>query len=745
MAKQIINNKISKWRNPIAFVGSIILILFIWFMYYVIQGLPPVEELENPKPMLASNVYSIDGELIGQFFRENRVKVNIKEINKSVINALIATEDVKFYNHWGVDIDRFVKAMVKTMLGSRQGASTITQQLAKNIYGLKDKNESSFETVVRKVREWITAVQIEKKYTKNEILEMYLNQSYFGNGAYGIEMAAKLYFNKTAKELSVPEAAVLIGLLKSSVHYDPVRKYNNALQRRNLIISRLYDTDFITERQYKEYRLMPIKVNIEKVKSKFKSEIAPHFVEYIRQQMEKWTQARNLDLYEDGLSIYTTLDSRMQKIANSAVEKHLNPFQQEFNKFWNWERYKDLLNSLVIKFAKESPEYKKAKTTYEKQRVLANLKTNPSFIAEVKRISTNIEVGFIAMDVKTGEIRAMIGGRENNAGLGLNHTTQIKRQPGSSFKPIIYLTAINNGLYPAYPILNSPFNYKGWSPRNFEGDAGGYMTLRNALKQSKNIVSARLIYEGYADLKDIGKNARAMGIKSKLDLVPAISLGTGEVAPLELLNVYQTIANKGIHIEPISILKIEDKSGILLESFNTVSNEAISEETAYIITDMLGTVINEGTAAGARSRFNFRRPAGGKTGTTQDYADAWFMGFTPQIAAGVWVGFDDRRITFTGSYGQGGRAAMPIWAIFMHDVYDELDLPMEDFKMPANGNVIYVDFCYDSIYNDGNPRVYDGSCGGGIITDIINSKDVPGSPEANIKRNYQYIQRNEEE
>ncbi len=727
----------SKFRNPLITIAVVLFVLFTCFMIYVIQGLPAVEELENPKPMLASNVYSIDGELIGQFFRENRIKISIKKINRSVINALVATEDTKFYSHWGVDIDRFVKAMVKTAFGNRQGASTITQQLAKNIYGLKDYNESSFATVVRKVREWITAVQIEKKYTKNEILEMYLNQSYFGNGAYGIEMAAKTYFSKNADALTIPEAAVLVGLLKSSVNYDPVRKYNNALQRRNLILSRLYETDYISEKKYREYRLMPIKVNVERIKRKFKSELAPHFIEYIRQQMEVWTQEHNLDLYEDGLSIYTTLDSRMQKIANKAVETHLNTFQPEFDKFWNWEKYPEVLNGIVVKYIKEREDYRKADNEAERQRIMMKYKHNPEYIESIKRLGKTIEVGFVAIDVKKGEIRAMVGGRDYSFGLGLNHATQIRRQPGSSFKPIVYLTALDNGLYPAYPILNSPFNYKGWSPRNFEGDAGGYMTLREGLKHSKNIIAARLVYEGYAHLGEIGKNARRLGIKSKLDLVPAISLGTGEVSPLELTTVYASIANKGIHIEPISILKIEDKSGILLEQFNTSSEEAISEETAYIITDMLATCINEGTGAGARSRYNFRRPAGGKTGTTNDYADAWFMGFTPQIAAGVWVGFDDRRITFTGSYGQGARAAMPIWAIFMHDVYEEMDLPLEDFKMPANGNVVYYDFCSESIYG-GNPRPYSSDCGS-VLTDIINIKDVPGGESSRINKSNTFV------
>lgn len=308
---------------------------------------------------------------------------------------------------------------------------------------------------------------------------------------------------------------------------------------------------------------------------------------------------------------------------------------------------------------------------------------------------------------------------------GLNHTTQIKRQPGSAFKPIVYTVALENGLYPAYPILNQPFDYEGWEPQNFDKSTSGFVTLRDALRRSLNVVSGRLIIEDHVKLWQVGRYADRMGIKSKLDLYPAISLGASEVTPLELTSAFATIANHGIYNEPIAITRIEDKDGILIDNFSSDAREAIPEETAYLISDMMQTVVDAGTGVRIRSQFQFNRPAGGKTGTTQDFADAWFVGFTGQFAAGAWVGFDDRRVTFTGNYGQGSRAALPIWGQFMKDVYEEFELPVVDFNPPANGNIARVNFCSESIFELGDPRLYSEDCNSGIYSDLIKLKDIP--------------------
>lgn len=715
----------------ILFLGIIFLTAFILLVQYIFEGLPSLDELENPKPQLASNVYSIDGELIGQFFKENRVEVSIDSIPPHVINALIATEDRKFYDHWGVDIGRFIKAMFKNIfLFKREGASTITQQLAKNLYELKLQNESLFDTIIRKIREWITAIQIEKTYTKREILEMYFNIQWFGHGAYGIAMASKVYFDKDVKQLSIEEGALLIALLKSWVYYDPYEKYDRAFQRRNVVLKNMVEMGYLSEEEYERLKVKPIRLSYKKIEQGIRGTIAPHFVEYIRQQMEKIAAKYGYDLYRDGLNIYTTLDSRMQRIAVHAAEVHLNEFQKQFDKSWSWSKYKGVIDDLIDKAIKNRIEYRTASNEEERKSIYYRLKNNQEFIDSVKNAAKQIEVGFVVMDVRTGEIRAMVGGRNQRFLYGLNHVTQIKRQPGSAFKPIVYTVAIDRGLYPAYPILNQPFNYNGWSPQNFDLSTGGFTTLRQGLAHSINIVAARLIIEDYAPLPDIGRIAERLGIKSKLELYPSIALGTSLVSPLELTTAYATIANHGIYNEPISILRIEDKDGMLIDKFVSESREGISEETAYIVTDMMRTAIDQGTGVAARYRYNFQRPAAGKTGTTQDYADAWFVGFTPQLVGGVWVGFDDQRISFTGEYGQGARAALPIWAIFMHDVYEQLKLPLEDFQPPASGNVVPVKYCRESIFEYGNPKLYSSDCRGGVYVDIANIKNLPESFDA---------------
>ncbi|MBU0475139.1 MAG: PBP1A family penicillin-binding protein [Bacteroidetes bacterium] len=734
MAKESVRINKKKKSKIRTFLWSLVLFLFLFtviggFFFYknVIDGLPSLEQLENPKQSLASVILSSDGEEIGRFFRESRTETRIDSIPNHLIEALISTEDKKFREHWGVDLQRVVNGIVKTiLLGKRQGGSTITQQLAKNLYDFKVVNENFLETMTRKVREVITAVQIEKTYTKNEILEMYFNISYFGRGAYGISMASRIFFNKNVQELTIPESAVLIALLKSSVIYDPERRYNNALQRRNVVMNEMWEDEKITEEQYRAFSEMPIEVFIEESRAKFHSSIAPHFIEYIRQQMEDMSEKYGYDLYEDGLTIYTSLDTRMQKIANEVVKAQIDEIQKQFDKLWDWRKNRKTLDDLLNKAIKNNHAYRKAESKDEKNEIYNSLKRNVAFVDSVQKIAQTIEVGFVVLDSKTGDIRAMVGGRDVEKGRGLNHVTQIRRQPGSSFKPIIYTVALDNGLYPAFPILNQPFEVDGWSPRNFvENEIGGFLTLREGIKNSVNLVAARLIIEGHVPLYKVGLYAKKMGINYKLNLFNSIALGSSEVVPLELASVYGTIANRGIYNEPLSIQKFVDKNGILIESFTSKSHEAISEETAYTITNMLETVVNEGTAQRIRSIHHFYRPAAGKTGTNGDYKDAWFMGFTPQLTAGVWVGFDDQRIAFTGAYGQGAKVAAPIWGEFMRGVYDSLKMEIEGFSPPKSGDIVSVSFCKNSIYEMGSPRLYSDECSSGKLSDIINIRDIP--------------------
>ncbi|MCE1190327.1 MAG: PBP1A family penicillin-binding protein [Ignavibacteria bacterium] len=701
------------WFIAIGFVS-------LAFIVFVILGLPSLEELENPKPQLATKVYSIDGEIIGQFFIENRIETDIDSLPAHLTQALVAAEDRKFYDHWGVDMVRVFKAIFKNIfLFSHEGASTITQQLSKNLYQLKSKNENFMETGVRKIREWITSIQIERNFTKKEILELYLNVSFFGKGAYGIETAARTYFDKPGKELTVPESAMLVALLKSHVVYDPEKRPANALRRRNVVIQSMVEAGYLDQAVADKYKQEPIHLARERgTKVKIQSE-APHFLEYIRQQVESIVDKKGYNLYRDGLSIYTTINSQMQRIANRVVVDHLKEYQEVFYKNWKWESNKEVFNQVLEKSIKAQAEYRDADSPSLKEAVFQKYKNNQRFVDSVKKVESSIQVGFVAIDPKNGQIRAMVGGNNIQFAYGLNHVTQIRRQPGSGFKPFVYAVALDNGYPPAYSLLNEKFDYHGWSPSNSESDYGGYMTLREALAHSVNVIAGRLTISDIAPPKQVIAMARQMGIKSPLSAYPSIALGTFEVSPMEMATGYSTIASGGVYHEPQGILRIEDRNGIIIQEFKTQSYEAMSAQTAALLTNMMQDVINYGTGASANKWF--RRPAAGKTGTTQEFADAWFNGFTPQLCATAWVGFDDRRIHFNGWYGQGARAALPIWAKFMSEVYQKLNLPFEYFSIPDG--VVAADFCKESIKR-GQAALANSGCPE-IVTDYILSSKMP--------------------
>jgi penicillin-binding protein 1A len=711
-----------KKRKPKLIFLSVIGALFIALLIYIISGLPSLEELENPRPQLASKVYTSDGELLGQFFIENRIETDIDSLPPYLIEALIATEDRDFYDHWGVNLSRFVKAMVKNVFTfSREGASTITQQLAKNLYELKSSNESVFDTAIRKIREWITAIQIEKNYTKKEILELYLNVSYFGRGAYGIESASKVYFGKKAVDLTLPESAVFIALLKSPEHYDPIKNVENSVGRRNLVMHNMVVTGKLGEGEYDKFKVQPISLVSEKIGSSVTE--APHFMEYVRQKLTSLSDKYEYDLYRDGLNIYTSIDMRMQKIANKVVADHLADYQTIFNRNWSWKKNQGVLTALLDKAIKNDHRYRTATTKDEKAKVYNELKFNQDFVDSVKKAESTIQAGFVVIDPVTGQIKAMVGGENQYFGRGLNHVTGIRRQPGSSFKPIVYTVATDIGYSPAYTLLNQKFNYRGWSPENADTSYGGYVTLREALALSINVIAGRLTIGDIAPPGQVLKYAKRMGINSELSAYPSIALGTVEISPLELTSAYGTIANNGVHAEPISILKIEDRNGIIIDEFAPQYTEAISPQTSAVVTSMLEDAVNFGTGAGVRRYFQY--PAAGKTGTTQNFSDAWFVGFTPKLVAGVWVGFDDHRVKFTNWYGQGARAALPIWAKFMEAAYKELKLPLNYFEMPAG--VDTVEFCKETM-NLGDTRLATENCPE-TMTDIALDKSLPPSCE----------------
>lgn len=677
----------SRFKKIILVTFIVLFIFLIFYIPYIISGLPSLEELENPQQELATKVYSIDGEVIDRFFIKNRTSVDIRDLPPHLINALIATEDKNFRKHWGVDLQRLLRAIVKNIISFRirEGASTITQQLSRNLYDLKVERKKLHDKITRKFREFITAFQIESNYTKDEILEMYFNVTYFGRSAYGISSASQIYFGKSPSDLTIAESALLIGILKGPATYDPINHPERAKTRRNVVISQMIKYGYLTEEAGEKVKAEPILLRTSSDDGT--AGIAPHFVEYIRQQLLKKSEEYGFDIYRDGLTVYTTLNARMQRHANRAVEEHLNEYQPAFKKAWNWNKNKDVLDIAVTHIIRTSDLYRKAKSQAERDSIMSSLRSNPKFIDSVKNISTQIEVGFVALDNKTGGIIAMVGGSNfKHFKYGLNHVTQISRQPGSTFKPFIYTVAIDNGYPPCYEILNQPITLvmadgKRWTPQNFDKTFGGKNTIREGIRYSINLLAVRAIME-IAPVQQVIDYARRMGIESNLPPYESLSMGTGEVTPLEITTAFSVFPNEGVYVQPISILKIEDKDGNVIEENKIEKREVLSKETAYIMTNMLEDAVNNGT--GQRIRNFFHLPAAGKTGTTQEYADAWFIGFTPHITAGVWVGFDNKSIHFTSADGQGGRAAAPIWGRFMSYVYNdkELGLPIEFFQQP---------------------------------------------------------------
>jgi penicillin-binding protein 1A len=694
-------------------IWTAVLIFLVAYGFYVISGLPSLEELENPKPELATRVLSADGQVIDQFFLKNRAVADIKEVPHYVVDALVATEDKKFYTHWGIDPIRILSAMAVDVIHMRvkEGASTITQQLARNLYLNQDV------TLTRKIREAITAVQIERTYTKEEILAMYLNDVYFGRGAYGIESAAQLYFDESSSDLTLPQAALLIGMLRSPGRYDPISHPTRAVAIKDVVLRNMFEDGKLTEAAYDAAKKAPLNVKYHGPSTG----LAPSFVEMVRQDLERKAEKYGFDIYRDGLTVYTTLDSRMQAYADSAVDQHIKEYQKMFDSRWDWSKNQTTLLTALDKAIKDLPEYKDATSDSDRNVIYKKLQSDPAFIDSVKKAEQTIQVGFVCIDPKTGYIKAMVGSSTyRQFRYGLNHVTQIARQPGSAFKPFVYTVAVDNGYAPSYKLLNQPVTIvmpdgTRWSPRNADGDFGGEVTLRTALKYSINVVAVRAIQE-IAPVNQVIDYAHRMGITTYIPPFASIAMGTSLVVPIQLASAYGVFADEGILTKPISILRIEDKNGNVIEENHTQSTEVLSKQTAYLMTDMLRGVINGGT--GARVRNYFYLDAAGKTGTTNDFGDAWFEGYTPQLVAGVWVGFDDDRIHFTDWDGQGGRAAAPIWGIFMRDVYDDksIGLPITSFVQPegvvtaticAQTGMLATEFCPDK------------------VTEIFNSKYLP--------------------
>ncbi|MDA3842937.1 MAG: PBP1A family penicillin-binding protein [Candidatus Kapabacteria bacterium] len=669
-------------------------ILYEYIDTVVSEGIPSVYNLENPQQNFATRVISGDGELLDLFCIEKRISKPDDEIPQDFINALIATEDRKFYRHWGLDIDRIIKAIVKGLMrGSvREGASTITQQLARNLF--LDQSR----TLSRKLREAKTAMLIEEKYTKDEIIRMYANTVHFGRGAYGIQSAAQIYFDKIPEELSTAECAFLVGVLKAPTHYNGMVNKEKAVRRRNLVLRLMKDQGFLAHTEFIEAYESLLEFSHGKIKKNNQSYLAPHFVETIRKNLKKNKNIDSYNFYRDGLTIYTTLNTGIQKYANEVVQDHMDKYQKKFNKSWRWRNNKKLLNEFLKEAAEDRADYSAASAS-EKKKILKNLKRNSSFVDSVKNAVTTVQIGLVVINPVNGKVLAMVGASpkfmedQSDAKYSLNHANQIKRQPGSAFKPFVYASALEAGMTPESIVECGPYSFELpsgdiWIPRGTGNcEEGDTKTLYQALVSSINTVAARLITE-VTTPRHVVEMAHRAGIRSRLLAVPALALGAGgEVVPIEMVSAYGTFPNRGIHVKPYYVARVEDRFGnTLFEKTKSIqANDVMSRKIADKMIFMMQGVVEYGTGRSARKYFKGVE-CGGKTGTTNDYTDAWFVGYTPQLVAGVWVGFDDQRITFTGGYGYASAAAAPVWGKLMDKIYKDKKLPYKQKQFHFNNS-----------------------------------------------------------
>jgi penicillin-binding protein 1A len=632
-------------RNSLLVLGALLVVLFsiigyqTWHIYQ--SELPSFEQLHNIEPSLNTKVYDRNGALLKEFYSENRVLTPFKEIPPHMVNMLLASEDQEFYSHWGINLRRVIIVAAGNVLQweAAAGASTITQQLSRMLFLNRER------TIERKVKEALTAVKLERTYSKSEIIEMYLNMYYFGRGAYGIASAAHVFFSKKPSELSINDCAILVGQLKGPNINSPFIDKDKSLQARNRVLYSFYSVGKITEHEFDSLKAMPLEVH----PPSENSGIAPYFTESIRQYiLDRYGES---ELYTGGLKVFSSLDANLQAVAEKALDRKID----------------SLRGRIESKYGLDNKAYTKAS---------GDTTDSGDEVRDYKKI----QGAFLAIDNETGDILAMIGGRSFSE-TKFNRSTQALRQPGSAFKPFIYTACIDNGYKPSEIIDDNPIvldipGAKQWRPHNYDNEFLGPITMRDALKWSRNLVAIRLILK-------IGPEqaifyARRLGITTPLTAVPSLAIGVSEVKQIELVSAFTTFPNMGIHTPPRYIYKIVDRYGRVLEDNSSiVREEVLSEQTAFMVTDMMRSTVDQGTAARIRS-MGFSRPAGGKTGTSDSFTDNWFIGFTPQITAGVWVGFDDK--TSLGQTQDGARNCVPVWTEFMLAAHDSL--PIRDFDQP---------------------------------------------------------------
>ena len=650
--------------------------IIICYIIYLAQDLPSLDQLENYDPDLVTRIYSADGEILDELFLEKRIFISLDQIPNNMKNAVISSEDRRFYNHWGIDSRSIIRAIVVNIisLGYEQGFSSLTQQVARTLYDTIGFRK----TIIRKIKEIITAIQIERTYTKDEILEMYLNNVHFGHGTYGVQAAAKRYFGKDAVLLTLGESAMLVGILPAPATYSPINHSERAHFKRNVVLRVMRDEKFITKDMYSEARV----IESENISESIAKGRAPYFTEYIRRTMEKEDDRLGVNIYRDGLKIYTTLDTRVQSVAEEALMNAIKTNQEKLNqRIFNDPEEFSRLAYLNI-FPEDS---------------VRMMMEGDTLLYEDLRNKLLVQGAFVALDPSSGSILAMVGGRPDYHDQ-YNRAVQAKRQPGSVFKPFVYTTAIDNGYSVTKQLLNQPLvlrvlnangEWEKWMPRNYDGTTSGLTTLREGIRKSINLVAVRVVKE-LVPASEVKSMAKRMGITTDIRAVDAIALGTSEVYLLDIVNAYSAFANKGVLNKAFGITKVEDRYGNIIKEYDPIREEVLREESAYVMTSMLQTVMDAGTGGSARWRHNFYHPAGGKTGTTQNWTDAWFVGFSKQLAAGVWIGVDDPIVSL-GTSQDGSRAALPAWANFMAVAHDTLRLKRMNFVRPSG--VINFEIC----------------------------------------------------
>jgi penicillin-binding protein 1A len=700
--------------------ASLILLTVLYFvaLVYNFLGLfgeiPSFEALENPRNDQASEIYSSDNVLMGKYYRENRTLVKYEEVSPYLVNALVATEDVRFEDHTGVDIWGVLRLII--YLGREGGGSTITQQLAKNLFKTREDESRGYLSgvpiigmLVVKTKEWLTATMIERRYTKREIIEMYLNTVEFGSNSFGISTAARTFFDKHPSQLNVQESAVLVGLLKAPSAYSPILHPKNAKHRRNVVMNLMRDQGYLSATQCEYFK--KTNIEIKRGVENHLSGIAPYFRVELLKFLEKWAAENKRDLYKDGLRIYTTIDTKMQKYAEEAVMEHMQRQQAIFYEYWKYQgkdpwvdEWNREIKGFIEKEAKKTERYRimvrkqkrseeefyKAMKTPVPMRIIKfkngtylEKDTTMTPMDSIRHYKYFLQAGFTVMEPQTGHVKAWVGGA-NFKHFQYDHVNQAKRQPGSTFKPIIYAMALDHGYTPCTQVVDAPVVFPGgWTPKNANlAWSGANMTLRQGIATSTNSIVAYLIRN--LGTRNAIEYAHDLGIKSPLDTTATICLGTSSVSILELTGVYSTFANLGKHVEPTFVTRIEDRYGNLIQEFIPKATRVLSEETAYQMTYMMrgscdGSVpgatsvsLNNYSEGSQESNVCWHNEIACKTGTTQYNADAWFMGYASTLAAGVWVGGDTWATRYMDiGHGQGAVLALPVWGKFFAKLYND--------------------------------------------------------------------------